>query len=155
MVESQTYRVRQQAKREDGEPVAPTEALAGPLAAGSIPLYGGAPGAGGCGGCTDCCHLPQISVTDEEAERLTELYSSVPNPLGKLVIEVDPAHEGWKSMRGPCAFRQLDGPRGPGGCRIYEHRPAACEIFTCALLLDLRRAQERGALAPRPGRVGG
>jgi Fe-S-cluster containining protein len=119
-------------------------AFSGPLAGDPLPLHGGSPSISGCGGCTDCCHLPEISVTDEEAARLQAIHPSFPEPLGELVIDTDPAHEGWAIMRGPCVFRRLDRPLVAGGCRIYEDRPAGCEIFTCRLLLDLRRAQPIG-----------
>jgi Fe-S-cluster containining protein len=114
--------------------------LAGPLAGQSIPLHGGLPGDAGCGGCTDCCHLPEISITDEEAARVTAAYAELKEPLGELVIRTDPANEGWSIMEGPCVFRRLDTPLAAGGCRIYADRPAGCDIFTCAFLLGKRRA---------------
>lgn len=114
----------------------------GPLAGEPLPLYGGSPGAAGCNGCTDCCHLPEISITDEEAARLRERYETLSEPLGELLIHADAAHEGWNIMQGPCVFRRLDSPRAQGGCRIYEDRPAGCDIFTCAFLLARRRAAE-------------
>jgi Fe-S-cluster containining protein len=114
--------------------------LSGPLAGQSIPLHGGTPSRTGCHGCTDCCHLPEISITDEEAFRVTERYRTLSEPLDELVIRPDPAHAGWNIMQGPCVFRRLDTPLAEGGCRIYEDRPAGCDIFTCAFLLDQRRA---------------
>jgi Fe-S-cluster containining protein len=112
----------------------------GPLAGQSIPLYGGTPGDVGCGGCTDCCHLPEISITDEEAITVTRRYAGITEPVGELVIRPDPAHDGWSIMQGPCVFRRLDSPLASGGCRIYEDRPAGCDIFSCAFLLEKRRA---------------
>jgi Fe-S-cluster containining protein len=113
--------------------------LAGPLSGQPIPLHGGVPGDAGCGGCTDCCHLPEISITDEEAARVTAVYAELDEALGALVIRADPEHEGWSIMQGPCVFRRLDMPLSAGGCRIYADRPAACDIFTCAFLLERRR----------------
>jgi Fe-S-cluster containining protein len=112
----------------------------GPLAGKPIPLYGGRPDAAGCNGCTDCCHLPQISVTDEEAARLHTLHAAWMEPIEPLVLSPDPAHEGWQIMQGPCIFRRLDRPLSAGGCRIYEDRPAGCDIFTCAFRSALRQA---------------
>jgi Fe-S-cluster containining protein len=114
--------------------------LSGPLAGQSIPLHGGTPGQAGCHGCTDCCHFPEISITDEEALRVTERYRNFPEQLDELLIHPDPAHDGWDIMQGPCVFRRLDTPLAAGGCRIYEDRPAGCDIFTCAFLLEKRRA---------------
>jgi Fe-S-cluster containining protein len=112
----------------------------GPLTGGSVPVHGGAPGRPGCGGCTDCCHLPEISITDEEAVRVRRRYETLSDPLGELVIQSDPGHKGWNFMQGPCVFRRPDEPLAEGGCRIYEDRPAGCDIFTCAFLLELRRS---------------
>jgi Fe-S-cluster containining protein len=112
----------------------------GPLAGQPIPLFGGQPDAGGCNGCTDCCHLPEISVTDEEAARLRRLHAGWEGPIAPLSLRADPAHEGWQMMQGPCVFRQVDRPLAAGGCRIYADRPAGCDIFTCAYRLALRRA---------------
>jgi Fe-S-cluster containining protein len=112
----------------------------GPLSGESMPIHGGSPGSTGCNGCTDCCHLPEISITDEEAARLKVRYGSLLGPLGDLVIDADPGHKGWSIMQGPCVFRRLDKSLAQGGCRIYEDRPAGCEIFTCAFLLAKRRA---------------
>lgn len=111
----------------------------GPLAGEATPRHGGRPGRAGCEGCVDCCHLPEISVTDEEAARLRERYAELPAPLGALSLEVDPANEGWQIMQGPCPFRRLDSPLAAGGCRIYDDRPSSCAIFTCSFLLELRR----------------
>ena len=112
----------------------------GPLSGRSIPVHGGTPGSAGCGGCTDCCHLPEISITDEEAIRVQRRYRELAEPLGSLVIRPDAEHEGWSVMEGPCVFRRLDTPLALGGCRIYEDRPAGCDIFTCSFLLEQRRA---------------
>ena len=112
----------------------------GPLAGEPIPLHGGAPGAGGCNGCIDCCHLPEISVTDEEAARLRELFDLGEHRGERLVLNPDAANEGWQIMRGPCVFRRSESPLDAGGCAIYEDRPASCRIFTCRLLLELRRS---------------
>jgi Fe-S-cluster containining protein len=112
----------------------------GPLAGDAQPVHGGRPNGGGCNGCIDCCHLPEISVTDEEATRLLATYRSFEQPLGELSFSQDPAHEGWQIMAGPCVFRRYDRPLARGGCRIYDDRPSGCAIFTCRLLLDLRRA---------------
>jgi putative zinc- or iron-chelating protein len=111
----------------------------GPLQGQNAPNYGGRPDATGCNGCTDCCHLPEISVTGGEADRLQRLYHTVEQPLGALLIHDDPHHEGWRIMKGPCVFRQEDRPIAAGGCRIYDDRPGGCRTFTCRLLLDLRR----------------
>lgn len=124
---------------ENGRPAAPLPA-AGPIHGEPLPLYGGRPGDGGCNGCIDCCHLPEISVTDEEAARLREIYEGFQAPLGTLTLTDDPANEGWKVMTGPCVFRRYDRPLTEGGCRIYADRPASCAIFTCRFLLDRRRA---------------
>jgi Fe-S-cluster containining protein len=113
---------------------------AGPLHGGVVPVHGGQPDESGCNGCIDCCHLPEISVTDEEAARLRAMYQTVEQPLGELSFSDDPAHEGWKIMAGPCVFRRYDRPLARGGCRIYDDRPSGCAIFTCRLLLDLRRS---------------
>lgn len=114
--------------------------LLGPLGGQPQPRHGGAPGAAGCNGCTDCCHLPEISITDEEECRLEARYADLEAPMGELIIRPDPSNAGWKLMQGPCVFRQLDTPLAAGGCRIYDDRPAGCDIFTCSLLLELRRA---------------
>lgn len=111
----------------------------GPLHGERIPVHGGTPGGSGCNGCIDCCHLPEISVTDEEAERLKELYPTVEAPLEELVLDSDSSNPGWQIMQGPCVFRQIDTPLQAGGCRIYEDRPVGCKVFTCSFLLDLRR----------------
>src|SRR5579859_6116665 len=92
---------------------------AGPLSGQPISIHGGSPGHTGCNGCTDCCHLPEISITDEEAARVRRRYHALSEPLGELVIHADPTHEGWNTMRGPCVFRRLDTPVAQGGCRIY------------------------------------
>lgn len=112
----------------------------GPLTGESIPLYGGRPDADSCHGCIDCCHLPEISITDEEAERLRGIHTDFDGPLGELVVHPDPANDGWQIMTGPCVFRQYDRPLQAGGCRIYADRPAGCDIFTCRLRTDLRRS---------------
>jgi Fe-S-cluster containining protein len=70
---------------------------------------------------------------------MVTLYSSIDEPLGTLDLVPDPGHEGWQIMRGPCVFRRQDSPLSAGGCRIYDHRPAGCRIFTCRLLLESRR----------------
>lgn len=114
--------------------------LAGPLGGQGIPFYGGTPGDAGCDGCTDCCHLPEISITDEEAARVTQRYAELIEPLGELIIRDDVGHEGWNVMQGPCVFRRLDAPLAAGGCRIYADRPTSCDIFTCAFLLEKRRS---------------
>ena len=111
----------------------------GPLAGEAMPTHGGTPGNQGCGGCTDCCHLPEISITDEEAVRVAARYSELAEPAGELVIARDPAHEGWQIMQGPCVFRRADSPLEQGGCRIYDDRPAGCDVFTCTFLLENRR----------------
>jgi Fe-S-cluster containining protein len=111
---------------------------AGPLAGEPTPRYGGRPD-GGCNGCIDCCHLPEISLTDEEAERLRARYCTLEAPLGALSLSPDPSHPGWQIMQGPCVFRRVDSPREAGGCRIYEDRPGGCVTFTCSYLLELRR----------------
>jgi hypothetical protein len=111
----------------------------GPLAGEPIPLFGGRPNEGGCNGCTDCCHLPEIAVTDEEAERLSGLYAGWEGPIAPLRLAPDPAHAGWQIMQGPCVFRREDRPLTAGGCRIYGDRPASCDIFTCSFRLRLRR----------------
>lgn len=115
----------------------------GPIQGQATPVHGGQPALGACNGCIDCCHLPEISVTDEEAARLKEIYATIERPLGELVISNDPANDGWQIMAGPCVFRQYDRPLTAGGCRIYPNRPASCAIFTCRLLLDLRRSAEK------------
>ncbi len=112
----------------------------GPVAGEDIPQHGGDPGLRGCNGCTDCCHLPEIAVTDEEAAELRILHAGFPHSLNPLIIAADTSHEGWQIMQGPCVFRQLDTPMAAGGCRIHDHRPSSCAIFTCRLLLDLKRA---------------
>jgi Fe-S-cluster containining protein len=93
----------------------------------------------GCLGCTDCCHLSEISVTDEEAARLSRLAPGFHDLAGELVFAHDRDRHGWQLMQGPCPFRAIDSPASPGGCRIYDDRPGSCRIFTCSLLLDLRR----------------
>ena len=117
--------------------------LTGPIAGLPTPNHGGAPDVSGCRGCTDCCHLSELSITSEEAERLRGIYPSFPGPLGELRMEPDPNFEGWFLMKGPCVFRRLNTPLAAGGCRIYADRPASCDIFTCAYLLQLRRDQAR------------
>lgn len=111
----------------------------GPLAGEPLPVHGGRPDKDGCGGCIDCCHLPEISVTDEEADLLRSLYPTIDAPLGALDLRSDDQNPGWQIMSGPCVFRRYDRPLEAGGCRIYEHRPAGCDIFTCRLRLNLRR----------------
>src|SRR5687767_14311444 len=117
----------------------PPPFIRGPIAGEPSPLYGGAPGDAGCNGCVDCCHFPEISVTDEEAARLSALYEALEEPAGPLIITPSPERPGWQLMQGPCAFRGLSPARR--GCRIYEERPASCAIFTCAFLLERRRAR--------------
>ncbi len=112
---------------------------AGPMAGLNSPLHGGSPSRDACNGCTDCCHLPEISVTDEEATRLLRLYEDFDRPHGTLVIRADPDYPGWRIMQGPCVFRSHGSPAGAGGCRIYFDRPAGCAIFTCRLRLALQR----------------
>ncbi len=112
----------------------------GPLAGENLPQHGGQPDLGGCNGCTDCCHLPEIAVTDEEAAELRVLHDDFARPLNSLIIQPDTAHEGWQIMQGPCVFRQVDTPLSAGGCRIHAHRPSSCAIFSCRLLLELKRA---------------
>lgn len=116
------------------------QANTGPLAGQSFPRHGGDPDLSGCNGCTDCCHLPEIAVTDEEAAELHALHDAVPQRLNPLIIAPDTAHEGWQIMQGPCVFRQVDTSLSAGGCRIHHRRPSSCAIFTCQLLLDLKRA---------------
>jgi Fe-S-cluster containining protein len=113
--------------------------LEGPLGGYATPVHGGTPRIETCNGCTDCCHLPEISVTDEEAGLLRQVAEDVEVPNGELVFEPDRKRSGWQLMQGPCPFRALDSPGLPGGCRIYEHRPGSCRVFTCSSLLDLRR----------------
>ncbi len=113
--------------------------LTGPLAGAPTPQHGGTPGDAGCNGCTDCCHLPEISITDEEAARVTARYATLLEPMGELNVRRDDANPGWNIMQGPCVFRQLNTPLAAGGCRIYLDRPAGCDIFTCAFLLERRR----------------
>jgi len=112
----------------------------GPLAGESLPQHGGHPDLSGCNGCTDCCHLPEIAVTDEEAAELRIRHADFPHPLKPLIIAPDTTHERWQIMQGPCVFRQVDAPLTAGGCRIHDHRPSSCAIFSCRLLLDLKRA---------------
>jgi len=112
----------------------------GPMAGEPRPVHGGRPGTAGCGGCVDCCHLPEISVTDEEALELQALAETVVELEAVPIFMADPAHKGWQIMRGPCAFRKSDSPVAAGGCRIYEIRPGACRIFTCKLPRVLRAA---------------
>ncbi|HCG01285.1 MAG TPA: hypothetical protein DEV93_12155 [Chloroflexi bacterium] len=112
----------------------------GPVVGEPRPVHGGHPSAAGCGGCVDCCHLPEISVTDEETLELQTLAESVVGLEAAPMFTADPVHEGWQIMRGPCVFRKSDSPIAAGGCRIYEDRPGACRIFTCKLLLELRAA---------------
>ncbi|HEX6506660.1 MAG TPA: YkgJ family cysteine cluster protein [Chloroflexota bacterium] len=116
------------------------ETLRGPIAGEPTAIHGGSPGAAGCHGCTDCCHLPEISITNDEAARLEAIYNTLEEPLGELLMEDDPAFEGWKVMKGPCVFRRPEATPTRGGCRIYSERPGACAVFMCSLLLDLRRA---------------
>ena len=85
----------------------------GPLSGRSIPVHGGTPGNAGCGGCTDCCHLPKISITDEEAIRVERRYRELAEPLGSLVIRPDADNEGWSVMEGPCGSTPRHAPR-PG-----------------------------------------
>ena len=111
----------------------------GPLAGDAVPLHGGSPDRHGCNGCVDCCYLPSISVTDEEAARLRQLYQTLHHPAGELRLTPDGQFPGWQSMEGPCVFRRDGRAVESGGCRIYEDRPSSCRIFTCPFLLDLRR----------------
>jgi Fe-S-cluster containining protein len=117
--------------------------LKGPIAGLPTPNYGGTPDAAGCRGCTDCCHLSELSITHEEAERLRAIYLNFQEPLGELRLQPDPNFEGWVLMKGPCVFRRINTSLAEGGCRIYQDRPASCDIFTCAYLLQLRRDQVR------------
>src|SRR5579884_1663823 len=114
---------------------------AGPVSGGEKPVHGGQPGRRGCGGCTDCCHFPELSVTDGEATRLLELQRTLQG-IDVLRLRADPANPGWQLMTGPCPFRRLHQPLQSGGCRIYDDRPAVCAVFTCSLLLDLRRSRQ-------------
>jgi hypothetical protein len=109
--------------------------LQGPMGGLNQPIYGGAPsGIQGCNGCTDCCHLPEIAVTTEEAERLTSIARERGSVTPTPTFKPDKQREGWQVMLGPCSFLE------PGGCGIYADRPGSCRIFTCRLLLDQRRA---------------
>jgi Fe-S-cluster containining protein len=112
----------------------------GPLNGQFHPVHGGHPDRDSCRGCIDCCHLPEISVTDEEAATLRAAHRRLDQPIGDLIIHPDPANPGWQLMAGPCIFRQYDAPLQAGGCRIYDDRPASCAIFTCALRTNLRRS---------------
>jgi Fe-S-cluster containining protein len=112
----------------------------GPLSGISQPVHGGQPDRHGCGGCTDCCHLPEIAVTEDETATLSALYDELDAPAGMLRIVEDPKRRHWRKMLGPCVFRLSDWAVESGGCRIYDDRPGSCRIFTCQLLLDLRRA---------------
>ena len=112
----------------------------GPLAGISQPVHGGQPGRHGCGGCTDCCHLPEIAITEAEAATLSALYDDLGSPEEMLRIVEDPERREWRKMLGPCAFRRSDRAVESGGCRIYGNRPGSCRVFTCQLLLDLRRS---------------
>jgi len=117
------------------------------MAGEATPVHGGAPGLlAGCGGCTDCCHLPEISVTGEEAIKLSELYDRLDQPAGMLVILEDPSRQGWRVMRGPCAFRSINNAT-TSGCRIYQDRPGSCRVFTCRYLLELRRGDANSEIA--------
>jgi hypothetical protein len=117
----------------------------GPLTGDPKPVHGGSPSADGCGGCTDCCYLPEISVTDEESSTLAALAASRTEPGSTLVFTVDPAHDGWQIMHGPCVFRESSYPLHSGGCQIYEDRPSSCRIFTCTFLLGLRSRPDGGS----------
>ena len=123
--------------------MAPFVPAAGPLAGEPSPVYGGDPGPDGCSGCIDCCHLPEISVTDEEAERIRVLFRRLDGAGEKLVLAPDESNPGWQIMQGPCVFRRPQRALQGGGCAIYDERPASCRIFTCRLLLDMRRNVER------------
>jgi Fe-S-cluster containining protein len=122
----------------------------GPLAGSPRPVYGGRPADTGCEGCTDCCHLPEISVTEEEADTLRRRHRDFGEELQPLLLHDDPAHEGWRIMQGPCVFRRIDTPLAQGGCRIYDDRPAGCAIFTCSFLLAQWRSR-RAAGEPERG----
>lgn len=111
----------------------------GPLSGGVHALHGGSPGDAGCNGCVDCCYLPEKSITSEEAGRLHLLYAELEEPNGQLRITPDPARSGWHIMHDACVFRREDTPVSQGGCRIYEDRPGTCAVFSCALLLQMRR----------------
>jgi Fe-S-cluster containining protein len=110
----------------------------GPLAGEQAPIHGGNPNPSGCGGCVDCCHLPEISVTDEEAATLRTLHARLDGAAGPLDIRPRSGHDGWQTMHGPCSFRQEQQPLAQGGCRIYEDRPGTCRVFVCQFLRDLR-----------------
>ena len=109
----------------------------GPVGGFRQPLFGGEPTAEACGKCTDCCHLPEISVTEEEVGILASKHEelSVAQPL---VVRRDEGNAGWLVMQGPCVFLS-DGSAGQRGCRIYEERPGSCRVFTCSLRLALAR----------------
>jgi Fe-S-cluster containining protein len=111
----------------------------GPLGGLPTPVHGGRPGMQGCGGCIDCCHLPEISVTAEEAALLSGLYHQLDQPESCLRIIEETGRRESLVMLGPCAFRRSGTPLESGGCRIHEERPGACRVFTCQFLLDLRR----------------
>src|SRR5579862_3024640 len=118
-----------------------TEHTRGPLAGEELPVHGGTPGLNtGCGGCIACCHLPEIAVTEEEVENLQALYAHLGDTVEPLVIRDDPKSPGWRIMSGPCVFRSSGGGSKSRGCSIYDQRPASCRVFTCDLLLNLRRA---------------
>ncbi|MGH2444187.1 MAG: YkgJ family cysteine cluster protein, partial [Chloroflexota bacterium] len=113
--------------------------LSGPLTGHPVPQHGGTPDRDGCNGCIDCCHLPQISITRQEGDRLRELHAQFIEPPEELIIREDPSHPGWQVMNGPCVFRRAGKALMQGGCSIYQDRPATCAIFTCEFRLGLQR----------------
>lgn len=68
-----------------------------------------------CNGCTACCRGSEVTVTEEEAERLG--YENTRELYGRRVL----AHQ----SDGACVFLEND------RCGIHEQRPETCRVFDC------------------------
>lgn len=89
-----------------------------------------------CGACTACCHHTLIVLLPEHGDK-PELYDSFA-ALNPLTGEMGRALK--QKPNGDCAHL------GPGGCEIYDHRPAICRAYDCRrylLRLGDRHAQRR------------
>lgn len=77
-----------------------------------------------CDGCTACCRNQLVVLVEEDGDPSN--YQTVP-------LEIDGAGPD-ESIR--CLENNIDGAcvyLGPGGCTIYDRRPAMCRVFDCRL----------------------
>lgn len=68
-----------------------------------------------CGACRLCCHHQRVLVTPGDPEELYDTESVLDGKFKLLRQRPD----------GSCIHL------GPGGCEVYENRPAICRAFDC------------------------